>query len=203
MIKIFNFFLLLFVVFITGCSDDSVKPTETKPFRIIFWTNVVNSSITVKVNGIRYGEITQGYPSGSIDCNATGCVSAYFDKAQMISLEASEPNGKVWQETISVYGSCQKHYLYNVSKKPATYDLMLYTIDEDLIPISGTVNGKSFSITANYVQKKLSFDTPRVNIFAFSTGSQSGVSWNEDITLKVGTNNYCFQKKQNFFNIIQ
>ena len=193
--KIFNFLVVLILFLVIGCSDDSVTPTNTKPFRIIFWTNVVNSSITVKVNDVRYGEITQGYPEGTIDCNAVGCVSAYFDTEETINLEASEPNGKVWQETIRVYGSCQKHYLHNVSKKPSTYDLMLYTTDETLIPISGTVNGQNFSINTINVLKKISFNTSKVSIFAYSTGSQMGLSWNEELTLKVGTNNFCFKKE--------
>lgn len=184
--------VICIVALLISCGDSSTNPVDSKPYKITFWSNIVNSSITVKINGIAVGEITTAYPNGISGCDAVGCVTIGYDTEQEIILYASESvSGKVWQDTILVKDSCQKYKLTN-SNYPPTYDLWLYTDDPSLIPITGSVNGQHFSITETYEGPDFSFSNPNVTISAYSTGAQMGATWNEKLTLKIGSNSYCF-----------
>ncbi|HEX2208322.1 MAG TPA: hypothetical protein VHG93_11620 [Longimicrobium sp.] len=199
--------LVLLPVVALGACGDGGKPTDPSPpgnpgpspnppaagtGQIVFWTdNAALAPITVNVNG-ESGSIAAAHATPPA-CGAAGAYTVTLPAGQH-AFTGANGAGVAWNGSVTATaGTCTAWRLYtSTPPAPATGQIVFWTDNAALTPITVNVNGLSGSITAAHAGAPACGAAGAYTVTLpagsqpFTGSNAAGLAWNGNVTVTAG-----------------
>jgi hypothetical protein len=168
-------------------------PPTNRTGQVIFWTDsAALVPITVQTNGQAAGSVSAAFASEP-NCGQTGGATVTLP-AGTYAFTAASAAGLQWEGTVDVEaGRCATMRLYSTTTPPppppsSTGQVIVWTDDADLVPISVQINGQSAgNVTSAFASEPACGQSGGATVtlpsgsHTFTASNTSGVRWEGEV----------------------